>query len=744
MFKFLRRLSKLLVIASTICFVAHADKTMNDYSKEADVFFDVQKSTTGLELIGREGGKDVFRTAIQNFSNFSEFSQGGFQIQRLQDSLYWRYSPTSSDEFFEVVVKQNGDIQLSDLPQNYTGFDHYKTYAFRTSGTLENRGSQAFYKLVLSANQFHNFGTIQTCGYHFFQDYRFNSGVIKSGEIPKGVANLHNEVSTMANPSFKRYVIENYGKEISKGTVEIKDSLSYHNHNETVMEDLGMFGGDVKVLDGNMNIAGVLKGTIKDLEITNNSALYVKTFEVTQKGTFNQSNGGMLYTSDDEKIRLNGLINEAVDERISKLSEETKRRYQRSYPSDWKTPAALEAGTGLPGGGAAGSIVGGLVVGGIASAVGGHHHGGGGGGIHVGVNQNGQVFTGPSHASLQHQSRQRRNHEIHFEGQMQESTNGGYLRDAAPELFRSPLARNTSILKEAMKRSKAYIPVNQYDGSKHKNRTKPELQIVNAFNLKIDVSEYQRNRDYFSRLKNSLLMAKIPQNDISTIWGDVWLRTVSNWDRVPQQKKLDLIHEDYQIYDMAQKVKEEREEFRNILENSLNNPINRFIDDLVIPMTVFATQQTPYGRAATAMVATAEVVVPKLAQVATAIGATTAYQKYSTFLSKKAGGSEPSKAGGSDRIQATRTDADKYLQGLKDKGVLSNKRLTKDRREYYEFTEKCEYQGSRFKKGEFIERDTQHHEWEYFKDKDTHKGAIDSITGKLNEAKARADRTLKI
>ena len=66
MFKFLRRLSKLLVIASTICFVAHADKTMNDYSKEADVFFDVQKSTTGLELIGREGGKDVFRTAIQN------------------------------------------------------------------------------------------------------------------------------------------------------------------------------------------------------------------------------------------------------------------------------------------------------------------------------------------------------------------------------------------------------------------------------------------------------------------------------------------------------------------------------------------------------------------------------------------------------------------------------------------------------------------------------------------------------
>jgi len=385
-----------------------------------------------------------------------------------------------------------------------------------------------------------------------------------------------------------------------------------------------------------------------------------------------------------------------------------------------------------------------LVVGGIASAVGGHHHGGGGGGIHVGVNQNGQVFTGPSHASLQHQSRQRRNHEIHFEGQMQESTNGGCLRDAAPELFRSPLARNTSILKEAMKRSKAYIPVNQYDGSRHKNRTKPELQIINAFNLKVDVSEYTANRNYFSRLKNSLLMAKIPQNNIQMIWGDVWLRTVSNWDRVPHQKQLDLIREDCQIYDMAQKVKEEREEFRKILENSLNNPINRFIDDLVIPMTVFATQQTPYGRAATAMVATAEVVVPKLAQVATAIGATATYQKYSTFLSKKAGGSEPSKAGGSDRIQATRTDADKYLQGLKDKGVLSNKGVTKDGHDFFKIEQKCEYNGIQFRKGDYISRDELHHEWELFRGATDHRGAINSLSGQLDISKAEAGRILKL
>ena len=438
------------------------------------------------------------------------------------------------------------------------------------------------------------------------------------------------------------------------------------------MEDLEMFGGDVKVLDGNMNIAGVLKGTIKDLEITNNSALYVKTFEVTQKGTFNQSNGGMLYTSDAEKIRLNSLVNEAVDERISKLTEETKKRYQRSYPNDWKIPAALEVGTGLPGGGAAGSIVGGLVVGGIASAVGGHHHGGGGGGIHVGVNQNGQVFTGPSHASLQHQSRQRRNHEIHFEGQMQESTNGGYLRDAAPELFRSPLAGNTSILKETIKRSKAYIPVNQYDGSKHKNRTKPELQIVNAFNLKIDVSEYKRNMDYFRRLKNSLLMAKIPQNDISTIWGDVWLRTVGNWADVPQQKKLDLIHECWQVYDVQDNIYKGRanlDDYRYLLDT----PAERFMDHVAIPLITVGSMFTP----ATAPVAlsssarTAAVVVPKLKQIATALGAAEVLEETMTFFSKKAGG-EPGKAGSGDRV-SIEYGKGKFWESLKTK--LQDSRL---------------------------------------------------------------------
>ena len=148
MFKFLRQFSKLFVVASIASFYVNAEKTMDFYSKEANVFFDIKKIRGGLELIGKECGVEMFHTKIQDFSKFNELCDGTFQIQRLQDELHWRYF-SDNDEFFEIAVRQNGDVSLCDLPQNYSGFDRYKTYAFRTPGTLENRGSQAFYNLVL-------------------------------------------------------------------------------------------------------------------------------------------------------------------------------------------------------------------------------------------------------------------------------------------------------------------------------------------------------------------------------------------------------------------------------------------------------------------------------------------------------------------------------------------------------------------------------------------------------------------
>ena len=97
------------------------------------------------------------------------------------------------------------------------------------------------------------------------------------------------------------------------------------------------------------------------------------------------------------------------------------------------------------------------------------------------------------------------------------------------------------------------------------------------------------------------------------------------------------------------------------------------------------------------------------------------------------------------RVVATKVDADKYLSGLTSKkNVLSRKGITLDGYEYYKFEEKCEYMGRTFKKGDYISRDTLHHEWEYFQNKDTHLGAIDPLTGKIKPRSQVKGRKLNV
>jgi len=43
-----------------------------------------------------------------------------------------------------------------------------------------------------------------------------------------------------------------------------------------------------------------------------------------------------------------------------------------------------------------------------------------------------------------------------------------------------------------------------------------------------------------------------------------------------------------------------------------------------------------------------------------------------------------------------------------------------------------------------LSRDELHHEWEWFRGKDTHKGPINSVTGEVNLDKIDSSRTLKL
>lgn len=104
----------------------------------------------------------------------------------------------------------------------------------------------------------------------------------------------------------------------------------------------------------------------------------------------------------------------------------------------------------------------------------------------------------------------------------------------------------------------------------------------------------------------------------------------------------------------------------------------------------------------------------------------------------------PPDPGEEPRKSSTRQNADNYINGLKECGKLSKKGVTNDGHEYYKVMEKVEYNGTQFKKGDYVSRDELHHEWEWFRGKDTHKGPINSVTGEVDITKAKDGRVLKL
>lgn len=89
--------------------------------------------------------------------------------------------------------------------------------------------------------------------------------------------------------------------------------------------------------------------------------------------------------------------------------------------------------------------------------------------------------------------------------------------------------------------------------------------------------------------------------------------------------------------DIAQKIEKDREEFRSIVDRVLNNPIDRFIDEIAIPVFVFATFKRP-APACIGLAATARIVAPRMGQVATTLGTVEISRELTTFFNKKSGG----------------------------------------------------------------------------------------------------------
>lgn len=118
--------------------------------------------------------------------------------------------------------------------------------------------------------------------------------------------------------------------------------------------------------------------------------------------------------------------------------------------------------------------------------------------------------------------------------------------------------------------------------------------------------------------------------------------------------------------------------------------------------------------------------------------ATKAVARASVSFFKGLGGNEK------QRVTAVKQDADNYINGIREKGVLSKKGRTLDGFDYFKVEKKCEYMGQKLRKGDYLSRDTLHHEWELFRGPKNHQGAIDPLTGKLNVEKRDTSRILRI
>ena len=751
MFKFLRRISKLLFMTSMMCFVAQSDKTMDDYSKEADVFFDVQKKANGLELIGRESGKDVFRTVVQNFSNFSDFSQGSFQVQRLQNSLHWRYSPTSSEEFFEVIVKQNGDISLGDLPQNYAGFDHYKTFAFRTLGILENRGSQAFYKLVLSANQFHNYGTIQTWSYHFFQDYHFNSGMIKSGVIPKVAMDLRSSVLEVA-PSYKYGIIENYGDNALIGNLHINDGLSLINHGLMFTSgDLKMSGGDI-FSDKSILIQGKLSGAVRDIKISSGAChigymeieklrnLIVESNGVFDLGHFGLREAEAFIVGKEAVVRAIGEVAFAVTKTLDvkgiilgteqmmilppkflKEVEELRKKVDEmaSEIEKAQVEAMMEAYSGRRRHG------GGLTF----------KFGVGTGGMHFRVHTIGYT---PDFTPIEEDLRKK------F---------GGPLYGTSEPLLKVLLEAKKEVIKnDPSFVTPKLVPVKTANGdSKELKRLQQSIEAsrpsvktpsLPAFCNKVAgemkragaSSELTANRDYFSRLYEALHEVSIPHSDIATICGHPYLETVKNWDRLSPVARQDIerahpgIGAAGRFYnDTIKEFKSECSEYAS-LSSTDQQFINEGVTDLSAEWLLLLCQ--PARNLATAKAFVSDFRTKALQAVEKCSPRLDITRSLSNFFKKKfdekfgkkTEGSDPSKARSGDRVQSSKSDLDSFVQKKIDSGICPKWKVVNGRQTY-----KFNKSDGIFKKGDLITKDTRHYEAEWWSPSGTHKGAVEPV-----------------
>ena len=447
-------------------------------------------------------------------------------------------------------------------------------------------------------------------------------------------------------------------------------------------------------------------------------------------------------------------------------SAATMREIKRAHPNDWKAIVAMKE-WGLPGGGHSferhvirPALKGGPIalVGaaipplapvayGLAAGVVVHEASGGRAPVSFGVDHRGNMAAGYGPGSVDYQLTNQRRAQDRQTNQIQNTfENGLYL----------PLPRNKNhaywkeleeTLPQKVKLTKdlqlLLKPVNTYNSWNHnsyiygtyKCLDNPLNIIKNAYNMKVDTSMYQRNRNYFSNLYKSMRSADIPHSDILSIWGNPYIGTVTKWNELSWQRKQNLKLQYPEMEKLAEDIAEQKRNFYDILRNNICSPAQRFLDEYGFAISAIASAN-PYGRAVIGVYKTGQAVVaiaPKMVKLITTLGSVELARQFQ-ILYKKNSGDGLKKAGDESvkpRVQNTQEAQTNFVKRQQNSGVWqkSFKRVG-GRETWYDKIKNLYYT-----------KDTRHYDIEVWKvtgKKAYHQGSMEVYGGRMYKDRTHA------
>ena len=746
----------------------------------AHVYFDIKRGSNSVLLVGTEYGQESFRVQVPDtHTSFSQYSQNNFSIEPSNNAILFKYRANNSKEVFDLLVNRNGDVEFRDSIETYTGWNEHKTFGIKTSGILKNNGKQAFYSLIASANQIHNSGTIMAGTAQFFQNYFFNSGVLQLGKKPENLVDLASKhtTNTRITPNYKPKTIENCGTLRSNGQFRIK-SLDYNEHGCSDFGDFNISGNINIDTNKFMIVEGTASGQVSNLQIGNGGNFLANQLQFPQVQNLNIGQNSLLHSSNTYNITVNnnftnnGSITSGYDislhlKRIPRTRQTgfvfARGTFNSNYeiqrkpdntPDITKDPKSREyliRHTPDPDSQDFKRLLDEFYK-------------------RVKYNPNADnVEENNLPAAIARKIKQivytdhylntiTYHHDSY--GRVVDVTETGYIWQRRTQESREFTIHTPEDFDQDLDNKNQFIGAFRNQQNAKTTAAQDLLKYIEAKRMD------ELKRLFLRQIMAAMYGAKVYDPCVRDILNDPYLRALAHWDRIADDEKNNIISEQPETLNIIEAINDARswvgDQVRHLGINA-----QRFVNEIAIPLQA-VTEYLPYtalpwfskmvsnflpARIIPAMagstVLAAGAIVPELVAIGTAMGVTSAViSGVKAYFNENAGGDGNNTGNrnntSNQRIQSTPQDADRYIDGLNRRGVLSQRKQTKDGYDYFEITRKCEYNGIRFRKGDYISRDTLHHEWEWFRGPKNHKGAIESVGGQLRQRSIDPSRILKI